>query len=136
MDVYYLHFQYYHAGIEWGTLCSGNHYLCECVYFFFMLLLAAFTEHQKNGGQREVFKMDTFLPDCWYCCIYSCRVYCFTCIERNWNGMKRQNTRRKCSHIRWKDVCLGLSIYKMNVMVNNKNLSKYGEYHGKRTNAY
>lgn len=29
-----------------------------------------------------------------------------------------------------------LSIYKMNVMVNNKNLSKYGEYHGKRTNAY
>ena len=23
----------------------------------------------------------------------------------------------------------------MNVMVNNKNLSKYGEYHGKRTNA-
>ena len=136
MDVYYLHFQYYHAGIEWGTLCSGNHYLCECVYYFFMLLLAAFTEHQKNGGQREVFKMDTFLPDCWYCCIYSCRVYCFTCIERNWNGMKRQNTRRKCSHIRWKDVCLGLSIYKMNVMVNNKNLSKYGEYHGKRTNAY
>ncbi|MFR4127632.1 MAG: hypothetical protein ACLT08_07805 [Roseburia inulinivorans] len=56
---------------------------------FFMLLLAAFTEHQKNGGQREVFKMDTFLPDCWYCCIYSRRVYCFTCIERNWNGMKR-----------------------------------------------
>ena len=105
MDVYYLHFQYYHAGVEWGTLCSGNHYLCECVYYFFMLLLAAFTEHQKNGGQREVFKMDTFLPDCWYCCIYSCRVYC-------------------------------LSIYKMNVMVNNKNLSKYGEYHGKRTNAY
>ena len=94
MDVYYLHFQYYHAGVEWGTLCSGNHYLCECVYYFFMLLLAAFTEHQKNGGQREVFKMDTFLPDCWYCCIYSCRVYC-------------------------------LSIYKMNVMVNNKNLSKY-----------
>lgn len=41
--------------------------------------------------------------------------------------MKRQNTRRKCSHIRWKDVCLGLSIYKMNVMVNNKNLSKYGD---------
>ena len=74
---------------EWGTLCSGNHYLCECVYYFFMLLLAAFTEHQKNGGQREVFKMDTFLPDCWYCCIYSRRVYCFTCIERNWNGMKR-----------------------------------------------
>ena len=72
----------------------------------------------------------------WTRCIYSCRVYCFTCIERNWNGMKRQNTRRKCSHIRWKDVCLGLSIYKMNVMVNNKNLSKYGEYHGKRTNAY
>ena len=105
MDVYYLHFQYYHARVEWGTLCSGNHYLCECVYYFFMLLLAAFTEHQKNGGQREVFKMDTFLPDCWYCCIYSCRVYC-------------------------------LSIYKMNVMVNNKNLSKYGEYHGKRTNAY
>ena len=85
MDVYYLHFQYYHAGIEWGTLCSGNHYLCECVYYFFMLLLAAFTEYQKNGGQREVFKMDTFLPDRWYCCIYSCRVYCFTCIERNWN---------------------------------------------------
>ena len=105
MDVYYLHFQYYHARVEWGTLCSGNHYLCECVYYFFMLLLAAFTEHQKNGGQREVFKMDTFLPDCWYCCIYSRRVYC-------------------------------LSIYKMNVMVNNKNLSKYGEYHGKRTNAY
>lgn len=74
-------------------------------FIIFMLLLAAFTEHQKNGGQREVFKMDTFLPDCWYCCIYSCRVYC-------------------------------LSIYKMNVMVNNKNLSKYGEYHGKRTNAY
>lgn len=49
--------------------------------------------------------MDTFLPDRWYCCIYSRRVYC-------------------------------LSIYKMNVMVNNKNLSKYGEYHGKRTNAY
>ena len=24
-----------------------------------------------------------------YCCIYSRRVYCFTCIERNWNGMKR-----------------------------------------------
>lgn len=93
MDVYYLHFQYYHAGVEWGTLCSGNHYLCECVYYFFMLLLAAFTEYQKNGGQREAFKMDTFLPDCWYCCIYSCRVYC-------------------------------LSIYKMNVMVNNKNLSK------------
>ena len=44
--------------------------------------------------------------------------------------------RRKCRHIRWKDICLGLSIYKMNVMVNNKNLSKYGEYHGKRTNAY
>ena len=43
MDVYYLHFQYYHAGVEWGTLCSGNHYLCECVYYFFMLLLAAFT---------------------------------------------------------------------------------------------
>ena len=63
MDVYYLHFQYYHAGVEWGTLCSGNHYLCECVYYFFMLLLAAFTEYQKNGGQREVFKMDTFLPD-------------------------------------------------------------------------
>lgn len=60
MDVYYLHFQYYHAGIEWGTLCSGNHYLCECVYYFFMLLLAAFTEYQKNGGQREVFKMDMF----------------------------------------------------------------------------
>lgn len=89
MDVYYLHFQYYHAGVEWGTLCSGTHYLCECVYYFFMLLLAAFTEHQKNGGQREVFKMDTFLPDRWYCCIYSRRVYCFTCIERNWNGMKR-----------------------------------------------
>lgn len=105
MDVYYLHFQYYHAGVEWGTLCSGTHYLCECVYYFFMLLLAAFTEYQKNGGQREVFKMDTFLPDRWYCCIYSRRVYC-------------------------------LSIYKMNVMVNNKNLSKYGEYHGKRTNAY
>lgn len=52
MDVYYLHFQYYHAGVEWGTLCSGNHYLCECVYYFFMLLLAAFTEYQKNGGQR------------------------------------------------------------------------------------
>ena len=66
-----------------------NHYLCECVYYFFMLLLAAFTEYQKNGGQREVFKMDMFLPDRWYCCIYSCRVYCFTCIERNWNGMKR-----------------------------------------------
>lgn len=105
MDVYYLHFQYYHARVEWGTLCSGNHYLCECVHYLFMLLLAAFTEHQKNGGQREVFKMDTFLPDRWYCCIYSCRVYC-------------------------------LSICKMNVMVNNKNLSKYGEYHGKRTNAY
>lgn len=60
MDVYYLHFQYYHARVEWGTLCSGNHYLCECVYYFFMLLLAAFTEHQKNGGQREVFKIDTF----------------------------------------------------------------------------
>lgn len=65
MDVYYLHFQYYHAGVEWGTLCSGTHYLCECVYYFFMLLLAAFTEYQKNGGQREVFKMDTFLPDRW-----------------------------------------------------------------------
>ena len=77
------------SNIEWGTLCSGNHYLCECVYYFFMLLLAAFTEYQKNGGQREVFKMDMFLPDRWYCCIYSCRVYCFTCIERNWNGMKR-----------------------------------------------
>lgn len=89
MDVYYLHFQYYHAGIEWGILCSGNHYLCERVYYFFMLLLAAFTEYQKNGGQREVFKMDTFLPDRWYCCIYSRRVYCFTCIERNWNGMMR-----------------------------------------------
>ena len=50
MDVYYLHFQYYHAGVEWGTLCSGTHYLCECVYYFFMLLLAAFTEYQKNGG--------------------------------------------------------------------------------------
>lgn len=58
-------------------------------FIIFMLLLAAFTEYQKNGGQREVFKMDMFLPDRWYCCIYSCRVYCFTCIERNWNGMKR-----------------------------------------------
>ena len=120
---------------------SGAPYIAGIItyvsaFIIFMLLLAAFTEYQKNGGQREVFKMDMFLPDRWYCCIYSCRVYCFTCIERNWNGMKRQNTRRKCSHIRWKDVCLGLSIYKMNVMVNNKNLSKYGEYHGKRTNAY
>ena len=31
MDVGDLHFQYYHARVEWGTLCSGNHYLCECV---------------------------------------------------------------------------------------------------------
>ena len=83
MDVYYLHFQYYHAGVEWGTLCSGNHYLCECVYYFFMLLLAAFTEYQKNGGQREAFKMDTFLLDCWYCCIYSCRVYCLSIYKMN-----------------------------------------------------
>lgn len=59
MDVYYLHFQYYHAGIEWGTLCSGNHYLCECVYYFYATI-GAFTEYQKNGGQREVFKMDMF----------------------------------------------------------------------------
>lgn len=61
---------------------------------------------------------------------------CIVLLVQKEIGMKRQNTRRKCSHIRWKDVCLGLSIYKMNVMVNNKNLSKYGEYHGKRTNAY
>ena len=44
---------------------------------------------RKMEDKREVFKMDTFLPDRWYCCIYSRRVYCFTCIERNWNGMKR-----------------------------------------------
>lgn len=60
MDVYYLHFQYYHAGVEWGTLCSGNHYLCECVYYFFMLLLAAFTDIRKMEDSAKYLKWTRF----------------------------------------------------------------------------
>ena len=82
MDVYYLHFQYYHARVEWSTLCSGNHYLCECVYYLFMLLLVAFKGYQENGGRHEILKVDTFLSNRWYFCIYSNRVYCFTEVER------------------------------------------------------
>ncbi len=88
---------------------SGAPYVAGIITYVsaFIIFLCYYWSLQniRKMEDSEVFKMDTFLQDCWYCCIYSCRVYC-------------------------------LSIYKMNVMVNNKNLSKYGEYHGKRTNAY
>ncbi len=60
MDVYYLHFQYYHAGVEWGTLCSGNHYLCECVYYFLCYYWLLLQNIRKMEDSAKYLKWTRF----------------------------------------------------------------------------
>lgn len=59
MDVYYLHFNIIMQELSGAPYVAGI-ITYVSTFIIFMLLLAAFTEYQKNGGRREVFKMDTF----------------------------------------------------------------------------